>query len=312
MNTGMQRSRWAAVGAAAAFALGAGGIGISHAINPSGAAAFVPITPCRVLDTRPAPDNIGNRDTPIGASETHTVTTNGSIGECTGIPAEATGVSLNVTAVDATAPTFLTLWPTGATRPTASNLNPTPGSPPTPNAVTTGLSAGGAFDIFNRFGTVNVIVDINGYYTGHDHDDRYYTQAEVDAAVANAKSVSAYAGGPANQEVVLTGTAAVVRSVSITAPVDGTVTANSSGYVWLASGTDMIARCSLTTGTSLENGTYQYVEIHSTGAASDVVSGTRGFDVAAGQVLTVNLVCDEAVGQAKVSDTWIAAVFTPD
>jgi hypothetical protein len=263
-----------------------------------------------VLDTRPAPDNIGNRDTPIGASETHTVSTQGSIGECAGIPAAATGVSLNVTAVDATAPTFLTIWPTGATRPTASNLNPTPGSPPTPNSVTTGLSAGGAFDIFNRFGTVNVIVDINGYYTDHNHDDRYYTQAEVDAAVEGAKSVSAYAGG--DQEVALEFDGTVVRSVTITAPVDGTVIVNSSGYVWLASGADLVARCSLTTGTTIDNDSFQYVEIHSSGFASGAVSGTRGFDVAAGQVLTVNLVCDEFIGNAMVSDTWIAAVFTPD
>jgi hypothetical protein len=28
---------------------------------------------------------------------------------------------------------------------------------------------------------VHVLADINGYYAGHDHDDRYYTEAEVDA-----------------------------------------------------------------------------------------------------------------------------------
>jgi hypothetical protein len=72
------------------------------------------------------------------------------------------GISLNVTAVGATAATFLTIWPDG-TRPLASSLNPAPGQPPTPNAVATQLSGAGAFNVFNRFGTVDVIVDVNGY-----------------------------------------------------------------------------------------------------------------------------------------------------
>ena len=29
-----------------------------------------------------------------------------------------------------------------------------------------------------------MIGDVVGYYTDHDHDDRYYTKAQVDAAVA--------------------------------------------------------------------------------------------------------------------------------
>ena len=50
----------------------------------------------------------------------------------------------------------------------------------TPNAVTTGLSADGKFDIANGIGTVDVVVDVVGYYTDHNHDDRYYTEAEID------------------------------------------------------------------------------------------------------------------------------------
>ena len=55
----------------------------------------------------------------------------------------------------------------GTDRPSASSLNPSPGQPPTPNAVNTQLSSGGEFSIFNRAGSVDVIVDINGYYTDH-------------------------------------------------------------------------------------------------------------------------------------------------
>ena len=59
----------------------------------------------------------------------------GAAGECD-VPATATGLVLNVTAVGATLPTFLTVYPAGAERPNASSLNPSPGQPPVPNAVT--------------------------------------------------------------------------------------------------------------------------------------------------------------------------------
>jgi hypothetical protein len=167
------RTRWAAIGAAVAITLGAGGIGIVSATVSSGErAVFIAITPCRLADTRPD-FQVGPKSTPLGAEATHTVSAHGTNGECTGIPTDAVALSLNVTALDATAPTFLTIWATGATRPNSSSLNPSPGAPPIPNAVTTELSNSGQFDIFNKQGTVNVIVDINGYYADHNHDDRY-------------------------------------------------------------------------------------------------------------------------------------------
>jgi hypothetical protein len=136
------------------------------------------------MDTRVA-SNVGPKSSPLGPGETYTVnTTTNNTGDCTGIPTNATGVSLNVTALDATAPTFVTVWATGAAQPDASSLNPVPGAPPTPNAVTTGINAGGQFNVYNLQGNVQVIADINGYYIDHHHDDRYYTRAQVDAIVA--------------------------------------------------------------------------------------------------------------------------------
>ena len=47
------RSRWAAIGAACAVALGAGGFGVVNAVVSSGErSVFVPVNPIRVLDTR--------------------------------------------------------------------------------------------------------------------------------------------------------------------------------------------------------------------------------------------------------------------
>ncbi|NND75151.1 MAG: hypothetical protein HKN44_09110, partial [Ilumatobacter sp.] len=122
---------------------------------------LVPITPCRLVDTRPAPFRVGPHAT-LGVAETTTVQATGTNGECV-IPAEAVGLAMNVTAVNATVETFLTFWPSGDL-PLAANLNPAPGQPPNPNSVTVSLAAGGSFKAYNNAGTVDAVIDLNGYY----------------------------------------------------------------------------------------------------------------------------------------------------
>jgi hypothetical protein len=92
---------------------------------------------------------------------------------------------MNVTTVNATATSFLTIWPADAAQPLASNLNWVAGSPPTPNKVDVKLSADGRIKLFNNGGTVDVLADIVGYYADHNHDDRYYTKSEVDDRIAD-------------------------------------------------------------------------------------------------------------------------------
>lgn len=146
---------------------------------------FVPMTPCRIFDTRPGSDNVGPRSTPLGTADGYTVNGRGPTGNCT-IPNDAVALTLNVTAVGATLQTNIRVFPTGAPLPLTSNLNPAPGAPPTPNAVTTDLSAAGQFTVYNFRGTVHVLADVAGYYVHHHHDDRYPTDAEVDTKIAAA------------------------------------------------------------------------------------------------------------------------------
>ena len=122
---------------------------------------LVPVTPCRLADTRPGDERVGTAGT-LSVQDTTTFQATGDNGECTDIPAEAVGVSLNVTALRATERTFITIWPSGD-RPTASSLNPDVGQPPVPNAVTTKLSDSGSFEVYNDAGSVDLIIDINGY-----------------------------------------------------------------------------------------------------------------------------------------------------
>lgn len=179
----VSRSRWAALGAAVAVSIGAGSIGVVGATIDSGERpVLVQIEPCRLLDTR---NDIGNRDTPIGAGEVHTVAVHGANGDCN-IPAEASGVSLNVTSAQATEVTNVRIFPDANNVPNASNLNPSPfGGFAAPNAVTTQLDGAGTFSVFNEFGTVEIIIDVNGYYEDHNHDDRYVQQTDVLWAVVD-------------------------------------------------------------------------------------------------------------------------------
>jgi hypothetical protein len=180
MSVNQLRSKWAAVGAAVAVSLGAGGIGITHATTSSGEKpVYLPIKPCRLVDTRPA-FQVGPRSAPVGPDETYVLNGQGSVGDCT-LPTGTTALSLNVTAVGASAPTFLTLFPTGGPLPVASHLNPSPGQGPVPNAVNVDLNGSGKFSIYNLAGSVDIIIDVVGIFNDHNHDDRYYTEAEVDS-----------------------------------------------------------------------------------------------------------------------------------
>jgi hypothetical protein len=174
------RARWAAIGAAIAVSVGAGGLMSASAapISSGERATYVPINPCRVMDTRQAPETKGPRNSPLQANETHTITVWGLQGDCN-IPDDAVGVVMNVAAVNPTASSFLTVYPGGSALPLAANLNWVAGQPPLSNAVTADLSATGTLSFYNKFGSVNVAADIVGYYVNHNHDDRYYTKGQV-------------------------------------------------------------------------------------------------------------------------------------
>lgn len=152
-------------GVGAAIALTMAWVWPAQAGGGSGAlpTQFVPMTPCRLVDTRPAPDTIGARDTPLPPNADIEFQVRGANGQCV-IPPEATAISTNVTAVAPSANSYLTVYPGDAPRPLASNLNFRAGSFPVPNAVTVRLSITGSIKVYNKAGNVNVIVDIVGYY----------------------------------------------------------------------------------------------------------------------------------------------------
>lgn len=167
----MWRSRWAAIGAAVAVTLGFGTFGIANATVSTGdRAIFVPITPCRLLDTRGGA-RVGPRGIPITAGEEFRAQVWGANGDCT-ISASASAVVLNVTAVAPTSAGFITVWPSDVGRPNSSNLN-FPAGFTIPNQVTSRIGSDGGVKFFTTADSTELIADVVGYYEHHNHNDLY-------------------------------------------------------------------------------------------------------------------------------------------
>lgn len=315
------RSRWAAFGAAVAVSIGAGGVLFGSAASPE--SSTVMLTPVRILDTRD-PVNVGLAG-PFVSAVGQDLQVTGPIATTTGpatvVPAGATGVILNVTVVGPTANGFLSVRPADAPgAPATSSLNFS-ANEVIPNAVTVQLPTAGAdsgkieitYDAGVAGPRTDVLVDVVGYTTDAKLAALEARVAALEATTAGLhNSVSAYAGG--DQAVGLTTSDAVVRTVSLMPPADGKVIVTSSGYVWVSDAAGAIIRCSITQGASLANDAFQYANI-APGLAteSDVIAGTRGFDVVQGVLFSVNLVCDQFSGSnALVSDTWLSAIFAPN
>lgn len=158
-----------------------------------GESTYVPVAPCRLMDTRPGADNVGPRSTPIIGGEPYTQQVTGPNGECT-VPTTASAVALNVTALNGTERSFLTLFPDGEP-PQASNLNWVAGQPPSPNKVDVKLAGDGSVKLFNAFGSVDVIADVTGYYTDSTITDLESRLAAVEAKLAS-MSVETVDGQP--------------------------------------------------------------------------------------------------------------------
>jgi hypothetical protein len=154
-----------------------GGFAVVRATSgSSSASSFVPVSPVRVLDTR---SDLGLAEVTDGVAGTLKVT--GSIPTATSsgvvnavvVPAGATAVVLNVTAVNPTAGGYVALRPGDATgAPTVSTLNVTAGGT-FPNGATITIPTTGAHagEIqvwyeaeYTTVGSTELLIDIAGYY----------------------------------------------------------------------------------------------------------------------------------------------------
>jgi len=119
----------------------------------AGGSRYVPLTPRRILDTRTA--------APVTAGADRTVIIAGR----NGVPVGATAVVVNATAVGASQPLNLEIYPSGnAPSPRTSTVSVQDGYP-VPDLVAMRLGTGGAINLSASSGSTHVVLDVVGYLT---------------------------------------------------------------------------------------------------------------------------------------------------
>jgi uncharacterized repeat protein (TIGR01451 family) len=122
---------------------------------PGSGLSFYTVPPCRVADTRQAPD-------PLYSGAKRTI----PIVEVCGIPSGAKAVSLNATAVGGAAGGSITLFPADQSLPSTSTISFQAGQTRANNAVLR-LSPSGHLAALATLagGSVHLILDVNGYFS---------------------------------------------------------------------------------------------------------------------------------------------------
>jgi hypothetical protein len=122
------------------------------AAAPGEPSRFVPVEPCRLLDTR------------LGAGA---VAADGTIdvavvSDACGVPGDADAAALTITVDEPAGPGFVTAFPTGTARPEASVLNYRSGET-LANSQLLQIGSGGRVSLYTM-ATTDLIVDVTGYF----------------------------------------------------------------------------------------------------------------------------------------------------
>ncbi len=150
---------------------------------------FVPVTPCRVVDTRQVEGAFGGPSMADNSVRSFVIPQSGC-----GIPAAAQAYSLNVTVVPEGPLPFLTLWPTGQPQPFVSTLNSF-GGIVVANAAIVPAGTGGAVSVYATKAT-DVILDINGYFDTSSGPTSYLFFPTTPCRVADTRGATGQFGGP--------------------------------------------------------------------------------------------------------------------
>jgi hypothetical protein len=130
----------------------------------SGAQFSAEPSPVRICDSRPmsafSPTNQCT-GMPINPGASRVINVSG----LANVPSGATAVVVNVTGVGPTQPTFLTVFSAGTPVPNVSDLNLATGETRANLDVATLSAANGKIAILNQTGSLNVIVDVLGWYS---------------------------------------------------------------------------------------------------------------------------------------------------
>jgi hypothetical protein len=151
---------------------------------------YVPITPCRLVDTRTTPDGAFAGPSISGGTSRNFIVPSGSCG----IPTTAAAYSLNVAVIPSGGGSlgFLTLWPTGQTQPLAATVSSIDGRVRS-NAAIVPAGTSGAISVFASNST-DLVMDINGYFTTMSTALEFYPVTPC--RVVDTRNLTGSFGGP--------------------------------------------------------------------------------------------------------------------
>ncbi len=163
---------------------------------------FVPVTPCRVADTRNPAGPFGGPGVGAGLVRSFAIPQGGC-----GIPDTAQVYSLNVTVVPKGTLEYLTLWPAGQVQPFVSTLNSW-GGEVAANAAIVPAGSGGAVSVFAS-GLTDVILDIDGYFDTSVGANSFAFYAAAPCRVADTRGTGGISGGQSRDFAVSSGSCGI-------------------------------------------------------------------------------------------------------
>jgi uncharacterized repeat protein (TIGR01451 family) len=150
---------------------------------------FVPLTPCRIADTRNANGPFGGPNLAAGISRDF----NPTASSC-GIPANALAYSLNMAVVPLAPLGFFSVWPAGQPQPVVSTLNSFDGRIKA-NAAIVPAGVNGALTMYAT-DPAHLIVDINGYFIPASGSQNLAFYPVTPCRIADTRNSTGTFGGP--------------------------------------------------------------------------------------------------------------------
>ena len=167
-----------------------GSSGVLTILDALSALRFVPITPCRVTDTR---NPVGPFGGPAIGGGTTRIFTLPSSTSCS-LPASAAAYSLNVGVVPHGPLGYLTVWPGGQPQPLVATLSSLDGRVKSTGAIIP-AGSGGAINVYAT-DTTDVIFDVNGYFVPATTPSALAYYPLTPCRVADTRDTSGPLGGP--------------------------------------------------------------------------------------------------------------------
>ena len=150
---------------------------------------YIPVTPCRVADTRNPTGPFGGPELTANTSRAFNIPQSA----CSIPPATAVAYSLNVTVVPSGTLRYLTLWPSGQAQPLVSLLNSN--GRIKANAAIVGAGTNGSVSVYVTDAT-QVILDIDGYFVPAGTASALSFYPLTPCRIADTRNATGPLGGP--------------------------------------------------------------------------------------------------------------------